>query len=121
MSAMQIFFTWLENLSWQGALIFLVSLCIASCVLICGTDWLIRKLIDRAELRAIKERNAAEKKRRIQYLLDAQAERLAREADDAQFLQRLNIDIANDDAQRNRERQQFHLPAAFRDFKGTQR
>jgi Na+-translocating ferredoxin:NAD+ oxidoreductase RnfC subunit len=116
---MKTFFDWLELLSWGQALIFLAVLCIGACALICGSDWAIRKLIENAEQRAIKERNWAEKKRRAQYLMEAKAARQAREADDAQFLQRLNIDIASDDAQRNRERQQFHLPAAFRDFKGV--
>lgn len=115
---MKTFFIWLESLGWQAALCFTIGLAAALCLLILLIDIAIRKRAENVELRAIRERVRAEKKRRVRYLLEAQRERERREADDAQFLQRLNIDIANDDAQGIRERQQFHLPAAFRDFKG---
>lgn len=112
------FLTWLESLTWrEAAMLYLIS-CVIICVVVVAIDKAIRKLAEWSEQRAIKERNWILRKQRVQLILDAQRERERREANDAQFLRRLNIDIANDDAQRNRERQQFHLPAAFRDFKG---
>jgi hypothetical protein len=118
---MNTFFDWLESLGWQSSLCFLIGLSVAICVLILLIDSGVHKLAKRAELRAIKERNWQQRKERIQRLLCAQREREKREEDDAAYLQRLNIDIANDDAQGRRERGQFHIPAAFRDMKGVQK
>jgi uncharacterized protein YhaN len=112
---MSTFLSWLESLNRIEGVLLYCFVCTVLCTIIhCVDRWFAT-----AELRAIKWRVWAQKKARFAELLEAQRQREQREADDAQFLRRLNIDIANDDAQNNRERQQFHLPAAFRDFKGV--
>lgn len=115
------FFTWLESLGWQAALLFMLALVIGGCIIILLIDWAIRASAQRRELRAIKKKNWQQRKERVARLIEAQREREAREADDAAFLRRLEIDVARDDLQKRREARQFHIPAAFRDFKGTQR
>jgi hypothetical protein len=115
---MKTFFMWLESLGWQSALCFLIAVSISICVVILLIDAGLVKLAHRREQREIAERIWAEKKRRAQYLLDAQREREAREDDDAEFMRRLEIDVKRDDLQSRREARQLHIPAAFRDMKG---
>jgi hypothetical protein len=115
---MNTFWAWLESLGWQAALCFTIGLGVFLCVLILLIDIGIRRYAENAELRAIRERVWNEKKARLAQSMEAQREREAREADDAEFLRRLEIDVKRDDLQSRREARQFHLPAAFRDFKG---
>jgi hypothetical protein len=113
---MKTFFTWLESLGWQSALCFAIGLAIGLCVFILLVDVAIRKHAEKVELRQIRERLWEENKRRVQYLLEAQREREEREEDEDQleFVFRLK----SRDLTQMRERR-FHLPAAFRDMKGT--
>lgn len=115
------FFAWQETLTWAPALRFVLLFCIASCVLICGADYLLRRLAAWRERRAIRARNWALKQQRVQLLLDAQRAREARDADEATVAKRLAVRVWRDRVQNNRESKQFHVSAAFRDMKGTQR
>lgn len=115
------FFDWFETLGWQASLCFVLALAVFCCVVILLCDAAYRRHVDRLELAAIKARIWDQRKEKLANRIEEQRQREKRESDDAEFLRRLNIDIANDDSQRMRERQQFHIPSAFRDFKGTQR
>lgn len=117
----KLFFDWFESLGWQAALCFMFALCAVMVILVLLVDWIVRGLIERRELAAIKARTWEQKKVRAASIIEERRVREQRDTDDAEFLRRLNIDIANDDAQTMRERKQFHLPPAFRDMKGLHR
>lgn len=112
------FFDWLESLGWQSVLCFAFALAIFCCIVILLCDAAFRRYIDRQELAAIKARTWDQRKEKLAGRIEEQRQREKRETDDAEFLRRLSIDIANDDAQGRRERQQFHVSPCFRDMKG---
>lgn len=115
---MKTIFDWLETLTWQSSLCFALALAIFVCVVILLCDASYRRYIERMELAAIKARVWDQRKEKLANRIEEQRQREKRERDDSEFMRRLNIDIANDDAQSMRERKQFHISPAFRDMKG---
>lgn len=115
------FFVWQESLGWQAALCFLGALAVTLCVVALLIDAYVRRFLAWREIVAIKEKNWQQRKERSARVFEAQRLREMQRADDKEFLRRLEIDIANDESQRMRERQQFHVSPAFRDFKGVQK
>jgi biopolymer transport protein ExbB/TolQ len=116
------FLTWLEGLTWQPALLFLLALAIGACVVILLIDAGIRKFADWRERRAIRARNWELRQQRVQLIVDAQREREQREATEAALVaKRMAVRVWRDRVQQNRESKQFHVPAAFRDMKGVHR
>lgn len=117
---MAAFFDWLASLGWGASLCFALAFGVGGCIIILLIDFAVRSHEERRELRAIKNRLWEARKKK---LLDAfegdQQKAMRRRLDDAQFLRLLEIDTANDAAQGIRERQQFHIPPCFRDFKGV--
>lgn len=105
------FFAWQELLTWSQALRFVAGLCVVSCLVVCGTDWLVRKMSAWRERRAIRMRTWQQRREAVQRVIDAQRERENRVA----------MRVWRDRVQSNRESKQFHVPAAFRDFKGVQK
>jgi hypothetical protein len=118
---MKTFFEWTESLGWQPALLFLGALAITLCVVVLLISAAFDKYVAWRERCEIRERIWARSKECVANLIEAQRERQQREDEDAAFLRRLEIECSRDDIQRRREAKQFHIPAAFRDMKGTQR
>jgi len=114
-------FTWWASLGWAASLCFAVAIAVALCIIVVLIDSAIVRFARWNELRAIRRRLWEAKKERVSQLLEDRRKREQRENNDAEFLRRLGIDIANDDAQGRREAKQFHIPAAFRDMKGVHR
>lgn len=115
------FYTWQASLTWRPALCFLVAGFVALCVVGLLVDALVRKIKASLERRAIRKRLWEAKQKLVLEQLSAQGEKQRRAADDAEFLRRLTIDVKRDRIQSQQERQQFHIPAAFRDMKGLHR
>jgi len=116
------FFAWTESLGWQAALCFLFAIAFALCIVILLADAALRQFAAWRERRTTRERNWQLRQQRMQLIIDAQREREERDAAEAAALaNRLQIRVWRDRVQANREAKQFHVPAAFRDFKGVQR
>jgi hypothetical protein len=114
--------SWLQSLTWQPALLFLLALFVTGCIVILLIDFGIRKFSAWRERRAIRKRNWILRQQRVQLILDAQREREQRlAAEDETECKRLAMHVWRDRVQSNRESKQFHLAAAFRDQKGVQR
>lgn len=123
---LKIFFIWLESLAWKPALLFMFALFFTGCIIVLLVDRAIKEFSDWRERRAIRARNHTLRMQRAQLIIDANVEREAREAAEdaareAVAKKRLEIKVWRDRVQARRESNQFHVPAAFRDFKGTQR